>query len=125
MRQLPLTYHIVLGLLLGLLVIPPQSAQAQWAVYDAANHQAQIQRMVQDTARWLETIDKYRKDLEHYTQMFDNAVQQLTTLRGTLNIVDEQLAKQKDLIFFVNDVGKLVRGSFNLYQQLEGLVRWS
>ena len=114
--------QIVLGLVLGLLIIPPQPAQAQWTVYDPINNATQIERMIQDAARWLETVDKYRKDIEHYARMYEKAVEQLTTLKGVLKTVDEQLAKQKDLIRFVNDVGQIVRGSFQLYEQLERLV---
>ncbi len=43
-------------------------------------------------------------------------------MKGVLKTVDEQLAKHKALIFFVNDVGQIVRGSFRLYEQLESLV---
>ena len=120
--NLSVSYHIILGLMLGLLVMPPQTAQAQWAVYDAANHSTQIERKLAEAARWLKTLDKYRQDIEHYVLMFDKAVEQVTRLGGILNIVDEQLAKHKDLIFFVNDVGRIIRQSFRLHQQLESLV---
>ncbi len=122
MKRLTIVRHIALGLLLGLLVLPPRPAQAQWTVYDPINNATQIERMIQDAARWLETIDKYRQDIEYYAKMFDKAVEQLTTLKGVLKTVDEQLAKHKDLIYFVNDVGKIIRGSFKLYEQLESLV---
>ncbi len=122
MKRSTMTYHIVLGTLIGLLLIPPQPVQAQWTVYDPANHATQIERMIQDAARWIQTIDKYRKDIEHYAKMYDKAVEQLTTMKGVLKTVDEQLAKHKDLIYFVNDVGKIIRGSFKLYEQLESLV---
>ncbi len=122
MKRSTMTYHVVLGTLIGLLLIPPQPVQAQWTVYDPANHATQIERMIQDAARWLETIDKYRKDIEHYAKMYDKAVEQLTTMKGVLKTVDEQLAKHKALIFFINDVGQIVRGSFRLYEQLESLV---
>lgn len=121
-KRLTVTHHIILGLLLGLLVMPPRPVQAQWTVYDPAQFTLQLEKKIEEAARWLETIDKYRKDIEHYAQMYEKAVQQLTTLKGMLNIVDEQLAKQKDLIFFVNDVGRIVRGAFTLHRQLENMV---
>ncbi len=105
-----------------MLIMPPQTARAQWTVYDPANHATQVERMIQDAARWLETINKYAKDFEHYAEMFDKAVEQLTTLKGMLTIADEQLAKHKDLIFLVHDVGKIIRKSFALHEQLESLV---
>ncbi len=122
MNRSTMTYRLILGTLIGLLLIPPQPVQAQWTVYDPTNHATQIERMIQDAARWLETIDKYRQDIEHYAKMYDKAVEQLTTLKGVLKTVDEQLAKHKDLIYFVNDVGRIVRDSFRLYEQLERLV---
>ena len=115
-------HHIMLGLLLGLLIIPPQPVQAQWTVYDPAQFSLQLKKKIAEAARWIETVDKYRKDIEHYTKIFDKAVEQVTNLKGILGIVDEQLAKQKSLIFFVNDVGKLIRQSFALHEQLENMV---
>lgn len=122
MKRRAVGRHVVLGLVLGLLVMPPPPARAQWTVFDPTNYALQIERMVQDAARWLETIDKYAKDIEHYAQMYEKAVEQLTTLKGVLKIVDEQLAKHKDLIYLVNDVGRLIRESFALRNQLESLV---
>ena len=122
MKRRTTDYHVGLGILLGLMVMPAQPVQAQWTVYDPANHATQIERMIQDAARWLETIDKYRQDIEHYAKMYDKAVEQLTTMKGVLKTVDEQLAKHKALIFFVNDVGRFIRGTYTLYQQLERLV---
>ncbi|MDQ3688006.1 MAG: hypothetical protein M3430_20720 [Acidobacteriota bacterium] len=122
MKRLFLVRHITVGFVLGMLIMPPQTARAQWTVYDPANHATQVERMIQDAARWLETINKYAKDFEHYAEMFDKAVEQLTTLKGMLTIADEQLAKHKDLIFLVHDVGKIIRKSFALHEQLESLV---
>ncbi len=114
--------YVMTGIVLGCLLIAPLPAQAQWTVYDPANHATQIERMVQDVARWLETIDKYRKDIEHYAKMFDKAVEQLTTMKGVLKTVDEQLARHKALAGLIADVGKIVRDSFKLYEQLENMV---
>ena len=124
MKTPSLIRQLITGIVLSLLLIPAQPAQAQWTVYDPANHQTQIQRMIQDAARWLETVDKYRKDIEHYTQMFDKAVEQVTKLRNILNVVDEQLAKQKNLIRLTSDVGRIIRGSIRLKKQLEAMVTY-
>ncbi len=121
-KRLTVTHHIILGLLLGLLVMPPRPVQAQWTVYDPAQFTLQLEKKIEEAARWLETVDKYRRDIEQYVRMYEKAVEQLTTLRGMLNVVDEQLAKQKNLIFFVNDVGRIIRGSFTLYRELENMV---
>ncbi|MBA3715421.1 MAG: hypothetical protein H0W76_23695 [Pyrinomonadaceae bacterium] len=115
-------FSVMTGIVLGCLLIAPLPAQAQWTVYDPTNHVTQIERMIQDAARWLETIDKYRKDIEHYAKMYDKAVEQLTTLKGVLKTVDEQLARHKALATLVADLGSIVRTSFKLYAQLENMV---
>jgi len=114
--------YVMTGIVLGCLLIAPLPAQAQWTVYDPVNHATQIERMIQDAARWLETIDKYRKDIEHYAKMYDKAVEQLTTMKGVLKTVDEQLARHKALAAMIGDVGKIVKDSFKLYGQLEAMV---
>lgn len=124
MRRSLFIRQMTIGMLLGLLLMPAQPVQAQWTVYDPANHATQIQRMIQDAARWLQTIDKYRQDIEHYSQMFDKAVEQVTKLRNILGIVDEQLAKQKSLIRVTSDVGQIIRGSIRLKKQLEAMVTY-
>lgn len=124
MKKPSLIRQILTGIVLGLLITPAQPIQAQWTVYDPANHATQIERMIQDGVRWIETIDKYRKDIEHYTQMFDKAVEQVTKLRGIMSIVDEQLAKQKNLIRLTSDVGQIIRGSIRLKKQLEAMVTY-
>lgn len=124
MKKPTLVRQLVTGIVLGLLVMPAQPAQAQWTVYDPANHQTQIQRMIQDATRWIETIDKYRKDIEHYTQMFDKAVEQVTKLRNIVGIVDETLARQKALIRVTSDVGQVIRGTIRLKKQLEMMVTY-
>lgn len=116
------SFYVMTGIVLGCLLIAPLPAQAQWTVYDPTNHVTQIERMVQDAARWLETIDKYRKDIEHYAKMYDKAVEQLTTMKGVLKTVDEQLARHKALVAMIGDVGKIVKDSFKLYGQLEAMV---
>ncbi len=110
------------GVMIGVLLLGARPAQAQFTVYDPANHQTQIQRLIQEAARWLETVDKYTKDLEHYARMYEKAVEQLTTMKGVLKTVDEQFAKHKSMINLVNDLGTIIRGTFTLRDQLERLV---
>lgn len=124
MKKPLLVRQLVTGIVLGLLVMPAQPVQAQWTVYDPANHQTQIQRMIQDATRWIETVDKYRKDIEHYTQIFDKAVEQVTKLRNILGIVDETLARQKALIRVTSDVGQVIRSTIRLKKQLEAMVTY-
>lgn len=119
-------YHLLLGIMLGILLLPPQPAKAQFGipqiVYDPAVHASQVGEWVKEALRWLETADHYRKQLEHYSKIYTNAVEQLTNLKGVLKTVDEQLLRYRNMVGLVGDIGKLVRGSIRLYDQLERLV---
>jgi len=114
--------QIVLGLLLALLIVPAQPAQAQWAVYDGANHATQLQKMAEEVARWAETVQHYMEEIEHYQRMFDKAVQQVTSLKGILTTVDEQLARNKALIGTISSVGQTIRNLYQLEQQIFSMV---
>ena len=117
-----LTFYITTGVVLGVLLLSAMPVQAQWTVYDPANHKSQIEEAIAEAARWVKTVEKYSKDLEHYAQMYEKAVEQLTTMKGVLKTVDDQLAKHKAMIGLVNDVGTIIRGAFTLRDQLERLV---
>ncbi len=110
------------GAMIGVLLLGARPAQAQFTVYDPANHATQIEEAIKDAARWLETVDKYARDLEHYARTYEKAVEQLTTMKGVLKTVDEQFAKHKAMINLVNDLGTIIRGAFTLRDQLERLV---
>src|SRR5215831_9370628 len=66
MRNKSLLYQLTLGLLAGILVMPPSIAQAQWTVFDPSQYALQVAKKVEEANRWI----------QHYT----NLVQQLTTL---------------------------------------------
>src|SRR5438270_1157121 len=112
----------LLGLLLALLIIPAQIANAQWAVYDAANHAAQLQKMAQDAARWMETVNHYLEEIKKYETMIDKQVEQITSLGNILHTVDEQLARQKNLIYTIGGFGHTIRQIFQLQQDIRTMV---
>jgi chromosome segregation ATPase len=114
--------QIITGLLLAMLILPAQTAQAQFAVYDGANHATQLERMAQEAARWAETVKHYMEEIEHYQRMFDKAVQQVTSLNGILTTVDEQLARNKALIGTISSVGQTIRNLYQLERQIESMV---
>jgi len=114
--------QVMLGALLALLICPAQTAQAQFAVYDGANHASQLQRMAQDLQRWLETVQHYMQEIEHYNRMFDNAVQQVTSLGGILTTVDETLARNRRLIGTIGSVGQTIRNLYQLERQIYNMV---
>ncbi len=112
----------LLGLLLALLIIPAQIANAQWAVYDAANHAAQLQRMAQDAARWMETVNHYLEEIKKYETMIDKQVEQITSLGNILHTVDEQLARHKSFIYTIGGFGQTIRQIFQLQQDVRTMV---
>lgn len=112
-----LSRYLVVGLLLGMLLIPAPPVQAQFTVWDPTNYALQLAKKIEEATRWLETV-------RHYTTMIDKTVQQLTTMQGVLRNVDEQLARNVRLVRFVSSVGQIVRGSYQLKRQLEGMIRY-
>ena len=117
MRRRPFTAHFLVGLLLGLLIIPAEPAKAQWTVFDPTQYVLQVQKKIEEATRWVETV-------KHYTTMVDKTIQQLTTMQGILKNVDEQLARNVRLARFLASVGQIVRGSYQLKRQLEGMVTY-
>jgi DNA repair exonuclease SbcCD ATPase subunit len=63
------------------------------------------------------------KTVEHYTKMYDKAVQQVTSLGGILKTVDQQLARNKQLVASVAEIGKAVRQIYQLKRQIESMVQ--
>src|SRR5262245_19057140 len=108
MKRKSLHYHFALGLLVGALILPPSVAHAQWTVYDPAQYTLQVAKKVEEANRWI----------QHYT----NLVQQLTTLGGVLKAADDLVAKQKNAIITMSNIGRTVRASFQLKDQLEAIV---
>jgi chromosome segregation ATPase len=117
MRRRTFTTHFLVGILLGLLIIPVQPAQAQWTVFDPTQYTLQVQKKIEEATRWVETV-------KHYATMVDKTIQQLTTMQGILRNVDEQLARNVRLARFLASVGQIVRGSYQLKRQLEGMVTY-
>jgi len=103
-----LLHHFALGLLIGVLIMPSPIAYAQWTVFDPSQYALQVAKKVEEANRWI----------KHYT----NLVQQLTTLGGVLKAADDLVAKQKNAITTMSNIGRTVRASFQLKDQLEAIV---
>jgi hypothetical protein len=114
--------QIVLGLIVGLVIVPARPAQAQWTVYDPANHATQLERMAQEAARWVETVNHYLEEIRKYQTMIDNQVEQITRLGNIMRTVDEQLARNRNLIHTVAGFGRTVRQIFQLQQDIRTMV---
>ena len=108
MRKKSLFHHLAIGLLVGVFIMPPSVAQAQWTVFDPSQYALQVAKKVEEANRWI----------QHYT----NLVQQLTTLGGVLKAADDLVAKQKNAITTMSNIGRTVRASFQLKDQLEAIV---
>lgn len=108
MKKKFLFHQLTLGLLIGVLIMPAQSVQAQWTVYDPAQYALQVQKKLEEAQRYIQT--------------FDNLVKQLTTLKGVLGQAEELVAKQRYAITTMSNIGRTVRASFQLKDQLQAIV---
>jgi len=117
MKRRSLSVHLAVGILIGLVIIPAQPAQAQWTVFDPTEYVLQVQKKLEEATRWVETV-------QHYSTMVDKTIQQLSTMQGVLRTVDEHLAQNVRLVRLISSVGQIVRGSFQLERQLETMIRY-
>ena len=112
MRKKSLFYRFSLGLLIGALVMPAQPAHAQFGlgglVFDVKNYTLQVQKKIEEAQR--------------YVQMFDTAVRQLTTLKGVLGKAEELITNQLISKRTMSDIGRLVRASFELKDQVRAIT---
>src|SRR5215475_1752243 len=118
-RKSPLR-EILCGLLLGLLIMPPAPARAQLfggIVFDPKNYALQIAKKIDEANQFLQTA-------LYYQQLYTNAVNQLTTLRGVLQTVERQLGKNLEIARLTNDIAEIIRGSYQLRRQAENMVRY-
>ena len=119
MKQL--ARHMLIGLLLGLILSPslmpsPASVQAQWLTFDASSYALKIEEMARHVNEWMTTI-------QHYTDMYEKAVKQVTSLGGILTTVEKQLARNKDLVASIASIGKAVRDIYQLKRQIETMIQ--
>lgn len=108
MKNGSLLFQLKIGLLIGVLLIPTQSARAQWAVIDLAQYELQVQKKLDEAIRWVQTVN-------HYTE-------QLTKLKGILDLTEDLVAKQRNAIRTMSNIGRTVRGSIQLKDQVQALV---
>jgi archaellum component FlaC len=105
---------IVLGVLLASLLWPAP-VQAQWTVFDPTNYGLQLKNRVEELNRWLETVNQY-------TRMYENALGQLTNLKGILKTADEFLAQDKRMRMLLSHWGQVIRLSFRVKEQVTNLI---
>jgi hypothetical protein len=109
MRKKSLFCQLTLGLLIGGLIIPPQTAQAQFGItHDPISHSTQLEQKIEDAL--------------HHVKVMDNAIQQLTTLKGVLGQAEELVTNQFISKQTMSNIGRTVRASFQLKEQVEAIV---
>jgi len=52
-KKKSLDYQFIVGLLIGGLLMPLQTAQAQWTVYDPAQYTLQVSKKLEEATRWV------------------------------------------------------------------------
>jgi chromosome segregation ATPase len=118
MKQLILGVFLS-SLLIGLDVRP---VRAQWTVFDPSQYALQIQKKIEEAARWVETINHYISMYEKAVQQYEKMVESVTNLRGILDKVDEQVMRHKQLITTYATLGRLIRGTFELKKRIEATI---
>jgi chromosome segregation ATPase len=118
MKNLKFIHQFVIALLLTsfLMFSAAQPARAQFATFDATNYALQVEKKIQEAARWIRTV-------EQYVAMYQKAIEQVSSLSGILSIVDEQITKNKQLVEGWAAVGRIVKGVYELKRQIENSIR--
>jgi hypothetical protein len=106
--------EIILGILLASILLTTP-VRAQWTVFDPANYKIQIKNQIDQLSRWMQTVNQYMA-------MYENAVGQLTNLKGLLRTADELLAHDKRMRQFISYWGQAIRMSLRVKDQLVNLV---
>ncbi|HZF37961.1 MAG TPA: hypothetical protein VE715_03995 [Blastocatellia bacterium] len=112
--------EMLCGLLIGLLIMPPLPAQAQLLggiVFDPKNYALQVVKKIDEANQFLQTV-------LYYQQLYTNAVNQLTTLRGVMQTVERELGKNLEVARLTNDIAEIIRGSYQLRRQAENMARY-
>ena len=85
MRSDSIFKHFLLGIVLAA-VLMPVPAKAQWTVFDPANYGLQLKKQLEDLNRWIVTINQY-------TQIYENAVGQLTNLKSDVTSLKDDVSR--------------------------------
>src|SRR5262249_31062531 len=106
---------VTTNLAIALIPVPTKAQIFGGIVHDPINYSLQVEKRVEEAARWVQTID-------HYVRMYENAVRQLTTLTGVLKTAEQHLGFHKDTLTLMSSIGKTIRTSFRVKRLVEGLV---
>ena len=83
--------QIILGAVLSSIFIgiDVRPARAQWTVFDPSQYVLQVEKRVEEAARWLETINHYIDTYEQAVKQYEKMVESVTNLRGILGKVED------------------------------------
>ena len=97
-------------------------AQAQWTVFDPSQYALQLSKKIEEATRWMETVNQYITMYENAVKQYQKMVESVTNLRGILDKVDEQITRHKQLITTYAQLGKLIRGTYELKRRIENTI---
>ncbi len=123
-QKLSFPKQILMSLLLTsmFLSFEVKPAQAQWTVFDPSQYALQLSKKIEEAARWIETINHYISMYENAVKQYQKMVESVTNLRGILDKVDEQITRHKQLITTYAQLGKLIRGTYELKRRIENTI---
>jgi conjugal transfer/entry exclusion protein len=110
---------LLFSILAGFEVKP---ARAQWTVFDPSQYALQLSKKIEEATRWMETVNQYITMYENAVKQYQKMVESVTNLRGILDKVDEQITRHKQLITTYAQLGKLIRGTYELKRRIENTI---
>lgn len=116
--------QILMSLLLFsiLMSFEVKPVQAQWTVFDPSQYALQLSKKIEEAARWVETVNQYLAMYEKAVQQYEKMIETVSNLRGILDKVDEQIIRHKQLITTYSQLGKLIRGVYELRRRVENTI---
>lgn len=123
-NSLSLPKQILMSLILASIFIgfEVRSAQAQWTVFDPTQYSLQLSKKIEEATRWMQTINHYISLYENAVKQYEKMAESVQNLRGILDIVDEQITRHKQFITTFAQMGKLIRGIYELKRRIENTI---
>jgi len=123
-QKLSFPKQILMSLILTSIFISfeVKPAQAQWTVFDPSQYALQLSKKIEEATRWMETINHYISMYENAVKQYEKMVESVSNLRGILDKVDEQIMRHKQLITTYSQLGKLIRGVYELKKRIENSI---
>ncbi len=134
--------QIILGLLIGMLLAAPVSAQfavtvvadtspttlqqvilaSQQTTTQGALLSTQNLSYVKQIGEYAEEASRWATKIQQYTETVQRDVQRFTTIKGTLGFAEKQLGLNEDTLQAMASIGSTIRGIYALKNQLTALV---